>query len=176
MVAVPRFLPERAFPPYTYVPGQAPHPIRDPAGHMHGEKTTPVELCVDDWWNCTEYLWGIDLFNHGYYWEAHEAWEGLWHAADRKGAFGDFLKGLIKLAAAGVKSREGSESGRRRHLRRAIELLDSVRGCVGGRLMGLDLNVLSIDVAASASDLKAAMPDRVPPIVFSFHLLPEQPQ
>ncbi|MER9222262.1 DUF309 domain-containing protein [Mesorhizobium sp. M0644] len=23
----------------------------------------------------------IDLINHGYYWEAHEAWEPLWHAA-----------------------------------------------------------------------------------------------
>ncbi|TGQ49534.1 DUF309 domain-containing protein, partial [Mesorhizobium sp. M1C.F.Ca.ET.210.01.1.1] len=27
------------------------------------------------------FRWGIDLFNHGYYWEAHEAWEPLWHAA-----------------------------------------------------------------------------------------------
>ncbi len=82
MVAVPRFLPERAFPPYTYVPGQAPHPIRDPAGHMHGVEPEPAELHVEDWWNCTEYLWGIDLFNHGYYWEAHEVWEGLWHPWD----------------------------------------------------------------------------------------------
>ncbi|MER9856292.1 DUF309 domain-containing protein [Mesorhizobium sp. M0098] len=29
------------------------------------------------------FRWGIDLFNHGYYyWEAHEAWEPLWHAAN----------------------------------------------------------------------------------------------
>jgi uncharacterized protein len=26
--------------------------------------------------------WGLDVFNHGYYWEAHEAWEGLWQVAD----------------------------------------------------------------------------------------------
>ncbi len=64
----------------------------------------------------------IDLFNHGFYWEAHEAWEALWHAAGRKGAAADFLKGLIKLAAAGVKAREGRAAGVRQHAQRAEEL------------------------------------------------------
>ena len=34
----------------------------------------------------------------------------------------DFLKGLIKLAAAGVKHREGNPGGVRSHVRRAAEL------------------------------------------------------
>ena len=54
---------------------------------------------------------GIALFNAGYYWEAHEAWEGLWHAHGRDGPTADVLKGLIKLAAAGVKVREGRPHG-----------------------------------------------------------------
>ncbi|MER9007639.1 DUF309 domain-containing protein [Mesorhizobium sp. M0862] len=29
------------------------------------------------------FRWGIDLFNHGYYWEAHEAWEPLWQTANQ---------------------------------------------------------------------------------------------
>ncbi|WP_292396668.1 DUF309 domain-containing protein, partial [Mesorhizobium sp.] len=53
----------------------------------------------------------IDLFNHGYYWEAHEAWEPLWHTAKQSTQHRLFFKGLILLAAAArVKIREG-ESG-----------------------------------------------------------------
>ena len=59
---------------------------------------------------------GVALFNAGYYWEAHEAWEGLWHAYGRRGPTADVLKALIKLAAAGVKVREGQRA-RRAHPR-----------------------------------------------------------
>ena len=41
---------------------------------------------------------GIDLFNAGRYWEAHEAWEGDW-MPDRKGPDSGFYKGLIQVAA-----------------------------------------------------------------------------
>src|SRR5690349_7460177 len=41
---------------------------------------------------------GIELFNSGLYWEAHEAWENEW-MPDRKGANGGFYKGLIQVAA-----------------------------------------------------------------------------
>jgi len=41
---------------------------------------------------------GIDLFNRGEYWEAHEAWESDW-TQDRKGPDSGFYKGLIQIAA-----------------------------------------------------------------------------
>ncbi|MGB2939157.1 MAG: DUF309 domain-containing protein [Candidatus Dormiibacterota bacterium] len=41
---------------------------------------------------------GIDLFNAGEFWEAHEAWEGAWMPY-RKEAGSDFFKGLIQVAA-----------------------------------------------------------------------------
>jgi predicted metal-dependent hydrolase len=41
---------------------------------------------------------GIDLFNRGEYWEAHEAWEREW-LPDRKGPDSGFYKGLIQVAA-----------------------------------------------------------------------------
>src|SRR5437660_1618794 len=41
---------------------------------------------------------GIELFNTGHYWEAHEAWEGDW-MPDRKGPDSGFYKGLIQVAA-----------------------------------------------------------------------------
>ena len=41
---------------------------------------------------------GIDLFNSGRYWDAHEAWEHVW-MPDRKGPDAGFYKGLIQVAA-----------------------------------------------------------------------------
>jgi predicted metal-dependent hydrolase len=41
---------------------------------------------------------GIELFNSGSFWEAHEAWEGDW-MPDRKGPDSGFYKGLIQVAA-----------------------------------------------------------------------------
>lgn len=41
---------------------------------------------------------GIELFNSGRYWDAHEAWERAW-MPDRKGADSGFYKGLIQVAA-----------------------------------------------------------------------------
>lgn len=127
----PRYT-ELAFPPYSYVPGHMPHPVSDPAGHMFGQTHQPAKpLQPQNWQVSAEYRYGADLFNHGYYWEAHEAWESLWHAAGRKGHVADFLKGLIKLAAAGVKAREGNPRGVRRHADRAKVLLSGDSGDSG---------------------------------------------
>src|SRR6185437_15315088 len=41
---------------------------------------------------------GVELFNSGRYWEAHEAWEREW-MPDRQGPDGGFYKGLIQVAA-----------------------------------------------------------------------------
>ena len=41
---------------------------------------------------------GIDLFNEGHYWHAHEAWEEAW-TPDRHGPDRGFWKGLIQIAA-----------------------------------------------------------------------------
>jgi hypothetical protein len=113
-------------PRYAYVPGRQPHPVRDPAGHSYGVKFPPAEpLDPANPQASREFHEGIELFNSGYYWEAHETWERLWHAAGRTGEIADFVKGLIKLAAAGVKTREGNAAGVSRHARRAAELLRS---------------------------------------------------
>ena len=42
----------------------------------------------------------IDLFNAGYYWEAHEELDKLLKVSDPENLVGRFLKGLFKLAAA----------------------------------------------------------------------------
>jgi len=118
-----RYVPDAALPPYTYVTGKFPHPTSDPAGHSFGGKVeTDDSVDPNAWQCCRVYLMGVDLFNHGYYWESHETWESLWIAAGRTGPLADFLKGLIKMAAAGVKAREGRVEGVRRHALRANKL------------------------------------------------------
>ena len=41
---------------------------------------------------------GVELFNSGRYWEAHEVWEEEW-TPDRRGPDSGFYKGLIQVAA-----------------------------------------------------------------------------
>lgn len=139
----PRYLPDVPLPPYSYVTGRFPHPLRDPAGHSFGVEPEPCPPPESERWHeCLAYLRGLDLFNHGYYWEAHEAWEAAWHAAGRRGPVADFFKGLIKLAAAGVKAREGSLEGVRSHGRRGAELFRSVIATLPSdslRYFGLEL-------------------------------------
>jgi uncharacterized protein len=124
--------PSRPFPAYSYVPGRFPHPLSDPAGHSFGHVAKKCEpLTTENARRHEEYLWGIQLFNHGYYWEAHEAWEQVWIACGRKGVAADYLKGLIKLGAAGVKTREGRPDGVARHATRSAELLRGVKDVFG---------------------------------------------
>src|SRR5690606_25873938 len=68
---------------------------------------------------------GLQLFQHGYYWEAHEEWEQVWIELGRKGDHADCVKGLIKLAASGVKCLEGNRTGAERHINRARQLLSA---------------------------------------------------
>jgi len=41
---------------------------------------------------------GVELFNSGRYWDAHEVWERDW-TPDRRGPDSGFYKGLIQVAA-----------------------------------------------------------------------------
>jgi predicted metal-dependent hydrolase len=120
----------------------------------------------EQWQACGEYLFGIDLFNNGYYWEAHEAWEALWNATGRRGAAADFLKALIQLAVTGVKIREGKLGAAARHSRRACDLLQRAFGeCENiGRFMGLEVRELiqfaqtaAREAGAPRRDLTAAV-------------------
>src|SRR5207302_453958 len=99
----------------------------DPAGHGFGKR---VAACAppdpDNWSSCPTHCHGLDLFHHGYYWEAHEEWESLWHACGRRGTLATFFKALIQLAVAGVKVREGKPSGVITHAFRGAELLRAV--------------------------------------------------
>ncbi len=118
-----RFLPDVPLPLSTYVPGRTPRPVTEAPGNSAiAAAGNLLPFDPARWRDSRSFLRGVDLFNEGFYWEAHEEWEGLWHAAGRSGPTADLLKGLIKLAAAGVKAYEHRPAGVRRHAHRALEL------------------------------------------------------
>jgi hypothetical protein len=99
----------------------------------------------DNWRISRVYLRGLDLFNSGFYWESHVEFESLWIAADRRGVVAMFLKGLIKLAAAGVKQLEGVPEGVKNHSGRAADHWREVRQGMAGdeeTFLGLELPAL----------------------------------
>ncbi len=144
---LPRLVPDRPLPPYAYLPGRTPHPTRDPEGHSYGREPALPEVPDPEAWRaCGDYLYGIDLFNQGFFWEAHEAWEGLWVACGRRGATATFLQGLINLAAAGFKARWGHARGMRANAETARRLLRAADSQLGGEAlcyMGLDVRALA---------------------------------
>ncbi len=173
----PRLVPDRALPTYAYVPGRYPHPVRDPRGHSFGIESDAPELPDPQQWRaCGDYLYGIDLFNHGFFWEAHEAWEGLWHACGRRGVTATYLQALINFAAAGFKARWGSVRGMKANARTAARLFDSAARELGpdsGRYMGLEVPALlfwTTDLAEQPTVARDTDREAVP---FEFTLRPE---
>jgi hypothetical protein len=143
--------PDDPFPPYAFIPG-GPWPR-----HAHASPGQPEVPPIHgaDWSGSAAYRRGIALFIAGYYWEAHEAWEPLWHAHGRVGPTADVIKGLIKLAAAGVKVRQRQRHGVVTHARRAAALFAAARAQQGRFQLGLDLDAWT----ATAQTIAAAPPD-----------------
>ena len=100
----------RALPTYRFLPGLTPHPRRDPRGHSFGQpEPCPRPFEHHQWSNSEDYLYAIDLYNFFYWWEAHEVFEGLWHACGHKTTAGNFFQALIQFAAAHLKRALGNE-------------------------------------------------------------------
>lgn len=163
-------------PPYAFVPGGPwPHPTASPRGHGAGIPRTAAPPIEPGGWNRSPaYLRGLALFNAGYYWEAHEAWESLWLAHGRRGPTADVLRALIKLAAAGVKVRERQPHGVIVHARRAAGLLAAARAEAGRRQLGLDLDqaaAIALRIA-EAPPMDPGQPGDPVVRVFDFTIVP----
>lgn len=93
----------KAFPPYRFVIGENPHPVSDPKGHSYGHEPDPQPLLAAKWMHNQDYLYAIDLYNYGYWWEAHETLEGLWGQFGKGSPESNLLQGLIKISAGFYK-------------------------------------------------------------------------
>jgi predicted metal-dependent hydrolase len=137
--------------------------VNDPGGHLYAARDSAHELPITPAQLSTppddptsrrralaatlarnaRWLYALDLFNAGFYWEAHEAWESFWNAFGRTTPEAQFVQGLIHLAAACVKIREGKPAGVSRHTKRARELLGELKAANPGGTLGLAPDSLS---------------------------------
>ena len=139
------------FPPYRYVPGgENPHPTRSPCGHSYGRTHAPAAVDEGSWPRCAPYLFAIDLFNHGYYWEAHEALEAIWLGVGRNTAVGTFARALIQAAAALLKHSMGERDSAKRLSSTAAAKLRAGRAVI-----------LGVDAWALADRLEAYLDGRL---------------
>ncbi|PRQ06548.1 DUF309 domain-containing protein [Enhygromyxa salina] len=123
---------------------------------MPGRGERPAESLASTWdgdperlRSQVEYRWGIDLYNCGYYWEAHESWESLWRQAPRGTATHALLQGLIQCAAAALKARTGQHAASRRIAARALAKLESALISAPGEIhAGLDIPTFTTDFRA----------------------------
>jgi len=157
----------RPLPAYRYVPGLHPHPVRDPRGHSYEPMLTfnrHAPWNADEWRLLDDWLYGVDLFNRFYFWEAHEAWEGLWAAAERDSAPSLLLQGLIQIAAALLKAHMGVLAGARRLSAEGVEKLRCA-AAVQPTVLGLDLGETAARFAAYFAPLASDELPRIAPAV-----------
>ena len=148
-VEVPPRYTDRPFPSYRFVPGKTPHPTRDPEGHSFGQQPEHLPgFKPEEWRECKPYLYGIDLFNHDYWWEAHESLELVWVAAGRQTKAGQFIQGLIQIAVAHLKQHQGFNDVARRMAKEGIGKMHTITG----NYMGIDVDLLRTDVRRFMED------------------------
>jgi len=149
---MPRYS-SRPLPGVRYLPGRSLHPRTDPAREALGDPQRVQALDPAAWRAAEPYLYAIDLFNAGCWWEAHEVFEELWRAAGRDTPVGQFLQGLIQLAAAFLKAAIGS---------RAVAEGLARSGCT--KLRGSPAVFLGIAAHELASSVERYFANRVEPI------------
>lgn len=123
-----------ALPPHAFVPGCGVRP--DDSG------ACDHPVVPDNWSTHALYQHGVDLYNHGYFWEAHEAWESLWHLCPRASGERLLLQGLIQLAAAHLKRRQLDLLRGSRLVHSAVARLRTAASLSGDPLLGIDVERL----------------------------------
>ncbi len=74
------------------------------------------------------FYYGADLFDVGFYWEAHEVWEPLWLASPSRSGERAFLHGLLLATAALLRAEVGKKTAAQRlALRAEAKLQEAMR-------------------------------------------------
>lgn len=94
---------------------------------------------------------GIQYFNSGKYYEAHDVWEELWLALPTSPEK-DLLKGLIMAAAALHHYKRKEYAGTSKLVKRGMEVLGGVKGIS----MRIDVEALLGDLALFLEKLKSS--------------------
>ncbi len=117
-------------PLHVHVPGSGSVPDMGPL--ELGKAYAPSLTTACGWQDNLAYLYGHDLLDAGFNWEAHEVWEVVWLAAPANSAERVLLQALIQLANARLKLSMGRENACRRLLDQVEDLRQDLVARLGG--------------------------------------------
>jgi predicted metal-dependent hydrolase len=128
-----------ALPAYRYIPKLNLHPslLKDIV-HIPEIQISDEAFSEKSWSDSLYYLYAIDLFNYGYYWEVHEVLEKLWMKKGKNSPIGFFLQGLIQLSVALLKNMQSNPVGMKLLAKKALYKLNSQTGIY----LGIDIDKL----------------------------------
>ena len=126
------FLPDLPLPERAYLPGQNTRSAIDPPPltTSDGDHRLAEDPC---------FLRGVDLFNHGFYYEAHEAWEQIWINLQKETPQRRLFNGLIQVSASLLKLRLGQPVPALGLWKRACRHLEAATDRLGHSPFGFDL-------------------------------------
>ena len=136
-----RRLPDLAVPGHAHVPGSGSKP--DMAPLEAAKALVAPETSANAWQDNAAYLYGHDLLDAGFFWEAHEVWEAVWLNCPPNSAEKLLLRMLIQQANTRLKL----VMGRRKAAERLAAEVATLRSDLAGRLgaprsfMGVDISV-----------------------------------
>ncbi len=146
---------DRPLPDYRHLPFQNAHPFLDEGGHSFGEKLVPPDsFTPENWQQCSDYLYCIDLFNYGFWWEAHERLKHLCIAAGRESETGQFIQGLIQISAALLKHFMQEEQGAETLAALGLKNLQKTAGVY----LGIEVTALVVQVQECLKSREAKYP------------------
>lgn len=135
-----RRLPDLALPGHAHVPGSGSTP--DMAPLEAAKSLAPSVMRHEEWQDNAAYLYGHDLLDAGFFWEAHEVWEAVWLNCPPNSAEKLMLRMLIQQANTRLKL----VMGRRNAAERLAAEVEALRIDLAGRLgapgsfMGVDIS------------------------------------
>jgi hypothetical protein len=139
-----------------HIPASRSTPDRGPLDAV--KALTPPRVNEETWHDAPAYAYGLRLYAHGFFWEAHEVWEAVWLATAPNSQERYLLAGLIQLANACLKLEMAQPKAAFRLLQASQ---DHFGECRSKTLLGLDPAALAHDVGAFARHVAAPgdMPD-----------------
>lgn len=128
-----------------HIPASGSTPDRAPLDAV--KALTPPRVSEETWQEAPAYAYGLHLYAHGFFWEAHEVWEAVWLATAPNSQERCLLAGLIQLANACLKLEMAQPKAALRLLEASCNHLGE---CRSRAVLGLEPAALARDVAAFA--------------------------
>jgi hypothetical protein len=147
-------------PSTPYLPGSGTEPDRSALEPL--KALCPARVTDENWTGNIAYLAGLELYQAGYFWEAHEVLEPFWMSCAPNSRERHLVAGLIQLANTCLKLRMCRPRAASRLSEMVIDHLAEASSGGGPILMGLDCKGLLEETRAWRSRMPAAVTARLP--------------